>query len=184
MNKCVYLFANSWLDIGHLLPAFVILCLRDCLCLFSKAHSCIKWSVVWGFILQGHIESSIILNMCRYALNFPWPVIIVDKCKHISVLWLVYLLLLEQGILLRLLCSMSPIHFATLGDPILLDHWSLHFWEICCRLCRAHRRWPPPSPVDDRRIILRWIFRKWDVGLWTGSIWLRIGTGGGNLWKR
>ena len=31
------------------------------------------------------------------------------------------------------------------------------------------------------RIILRWIFRKWDVGLWTGSIWLRIGTGGGHL---
>jgi hypothetical protein len=21
----------------------------------------------------------------------------------------------------------------------------------------------------DRRIILRWIFRKWDVGVWTGS---------------
>jgi len=33
----------------------------------------------------------------------------------------------------------------------------------------------------DRRIILRWIFRKRDVGLWTGSIWLRIGSGGGNL---
>jgi hypothetical protein len=31
------------------------------------------------------------------------------------------------------------------------------------------------------RIILRWIFRKWDVGLWTGSSWLRIGTGGGHL---
>jgi len=29
------------------------------------------------------------------------------------------------------------------------------------------------------RVILRWIFRKWDVGLWTGLIWLRIGTGGG-----
>ena len=31
------------------------------------------------------------------------------------------------------------------------------------------------------RIILRWIFRKWDVGVWTGSSWLRIGTGGGHL---
>jgi hypothetical protein len=31
------------------------------------------------------------------------------------------------------------------------------------------------------RIILRWTFRKWDVGAWTGSIWLRIGTGGGHL---
>ena len=33
----------------------------------------------------------------------------------------------------------------------------------------------------DGRIILRWIFRKWVVGAWTGSSWLRIGTGGGHL---
>ena len=36
-------------------------------------------------------------------------------------------------------------------------------------------------PCVGRRIILRWIFRKWDVGAWTGSIWLRIGRGGGHL---
>jgi len=29
----------------------------------------------------------------------------------------------------------------------------------------------------DGRIILKWIFRKWDVGVWTGWSWLRIGTG-------
>jgi hypothetical protein len=30
----------------------------------------------------------------------------------------------------------------------------------------------------DGRIILRWIFRKWDWGgPWTGFIWLGIGTG-------
>jgi hypothetical protein len=34
------------------------------------------------------------------------------------------------------------------------------------------------------RIILRWIFKKWDVRAWTGSSWLRIGTGGGHLWMR
>jgi len=27
----------------------------------------------------------------------------------------------------------------------------------------------------------RWTFRKLDVGVWTGLIWLRIGTGGGHL---
>jgi hypothetical protein len=26
----------------------------------------------------------------------------------------------------------------------------------------------------DGRIILRWIFRKWDVGVWAGLGWLRI----------
>jgi hypothetical protein len=34
----------------------------------------------------------------------------------------------------------------------------------------------------DGRIILRWICWKWDVGgAWNGSIWLRIGAGGGHL---
>jgi len=33
----------------------------------------------------------------------------------------------------------------------------------------------------DERILLKWIFRKLDVEVWTGSSWLRIGTGGGNL---
>ena len=32
-----------------------------------------------------------------------------------------------------------------------------------------------------RRIILRWIFRKRDVGAWIGSSWLRVGRGGGHL---
>jgi len=37
------------------------------------------------------------------------------------------------------------------------------------------------DPGVDGRIILRWIFRKWDVRVGTGSSWLRIGTGGGHL---
>jgi hypothetical protein len=37
------------------------------------------------------------------------------------------------------------------------------------------------DPDVDGRIILRWIFRKWGVELWTGSSWLRIGSGGGQL---
>jgi hypothetical protein len=30
-------------------------------------------------------------------------------------------------------------------------------------------------------IILTWIFRKWDVGVWTGSSWLRPKIVGGHL---
>ena len=40
------------------------------------------------------------------------------------------------------------------------------------------------DPGVDRRIIIRWIFKKCDVGIWTGSSWLRTGTGGGFLWTR
>jgi hypothetical protein len=31
------------------------------------------------------------------------------------------------------------------------------------------------DPAIYWRIILRWIFRKWDVEAWTGLIWLRMG---------
>jgi len=40
---------------------------------------------------------------------------------------------------------------------------------------------PLGDPGIDGRIILRWIFRQWNVGVWTVLIWLRIGMGGGHL---
>ena len=47
------------------------------------------------------------------------------------------------------------------GNPRERDHWG--------------------DPDVDGRIILRWIFREWDVGVWTLWSWLRIWTGGGQL---
>jgi hypothetical protein len=40
------------------------------------------------------------------------------------------------------------------------------------------------DPDVDGRIIIKWIFERLDGGAWTGSIWLRIGTGGGLLYIR
>jgi len=37
--------------------------------------------------------------------------------------------------------------------------------------------------VDGRKI-LRWILKKWHVGVLTGSIWLRVATVSGHLWWR
>ena len=37
------------------------------------------------------------------------------------------------------------------------------------------------DPRVDGRIILKWIFRKWGVGVWTASSWFRIETFGGHL---
>jgi len=40
------------------------------------------------------------------------------------------------------------------------------------------------DPGVDGRIILRWILRKWDVGVWPGLSWLMIGTSGWHLFMR
>jgi hypothetical protein len=39
---------------------------------------------------------------------------------------------------------------------------------------RERDQWGDPGV--DWKIILRWIFRKWDVGVWTGLGWRRIET--------
>jgi len=55
-------------------------------------------------------------------------------------------------------------HFEVIVGPIYIlrerDHWG--------------------DPDVDERIILRWIFGKWE-GVETGWSWLRIGTDGGHL---
>jgi hypothetical protein len=46
---------------------------------------------------------------------------------------------------------------------------------------KPERKRPLGRPDVDGRIILRWIFRKLGVGVWTGLGWLRIETVGGHL---
>jgi hypothetical protein len=46
---------------------------------------------------------------------------------------------------------------------------------------RGERKNHLGDPVVIGRIILRWIFLKRNVGVWTGSRWLRIGTAGGHF---
>jgi hypothetical protein len=56
----------------------------------------------------------------------------------------------------------------------------LHTIQIAKRMKLEGRR-PLGDPDVDGRIILKWIFRKWEEVLGTGWSWLRIGTDGGNL---
>jgi hypothetical protein len=39
------------------------------------------------------------------------------------------------------------------------------------------------DPGVDGSVALRWIFKKLDVGLWTGWIWLKMWTGGGHSYN-
>ena len=52
-------------------------------------------------------------------------------------------------------------------------------YRVWCENLRERVRMEDPGV--NGRIILRWIFRKWDEGVWTGSSWLRIVTGGGHF---
>ena len=61
-----------------------------------------------------------------------------------------------------------------------------HVWrkgEVCTRFwwgnVRERDHWGDQDV--DGRIILRWIFRKWEGVVGTGWSWLGIGTGGGRL---
>jgi hypothetical protein len=40
------------------------------------------------------------------------------------------------------------------------------------------------DPGVDGRKVKRWFFRNWDVGIWNGSSWIRIGTGGVHVYMR
>ena len=62
-------------------------------------------------------------------------------------------------------------------------------WRVWMR--RGARKWSGRGNRRERDhwgdlgvdgwIILGWISRRWDVGMWTGLGWSRIGTGGGRL---
>jgi hypothetical protein len=62
-------------------------------------------------------------------------------------------------------------HVARMGEGRCTGFW--------CGNRRERDRWGDPGV--DGRIILGWIFRKWDVGVRTIWDWLRIGIGDGRL---
>jgi hypothetical protein len=77
-------------------------------------------------------------------------------------------------------------HIETIKPLIIFVSVFHHFLNFYCWLCsqwwgnlRERDHWEDPGV--DGRIILRLIFRKWDMGVWTGSRWLRLGTEGGLL---
>jgi hypothetical protein len=66
------------------------------------------------------------------------------------------------------------------GDKIEMNEMS-GFYSTYYREERGRDHLKDPGIEGKIIFVLRWIFRKWDVGEWTGSSWLRTGKGGGHL---
>jgi hypothetical protein len=59
--------------------------------------------------------------------------------------------------------------------------WAGHVARVGQRRGVDRERDHLADPGVDGRIIFRWVIRKWDMGVWTGSRWLKIVIGGGLL---
>ena len=70
MSMCLLVGQSSVLDTAEI---------RLSLSLFSSVQSNSRCCVVWSLIPQRHFGVSIILNLCKYVLMLPWPVIIVVR---------------------------------------------------------------------------------------------------------
>ena len=57
----------------------------------------------------------------------------------------------------------------------------LQYLNNTCLVVKPEGRDHCGDPDVDGRIILRWIFRKWEGVVGTGWSWLRIGKSGGHL---
>jgi len=64
----------------------------------------------------------------------------------------------------------------------MFPHRNIHKYTWTSLDGKTHNHWGDLGV--DGWIILRWISRRWDVGIWTGLGWPRIETGGGRIWVR
>jgi hypothetical protein len=76
------------------------------------------------------------------------------------------------------LFSMKDSNILSAGTTMRLSRIILIYY---CKVYTVRERDNWVDPGVDGSIILRRIFRKWDVGLRTGLSWLRIEAGGGHL---
>jgi hypothetical protein len=66
-----------------------------------------------------------------------------------------------------------------MGGACSIDGDERGMYKVLVGKARERELWGDPGV--DGRTTLAWIFRKWDVGIWTGLSWLRIERGGGQL---
>ena len=79
-------------------------------------------------------------------------------------------------------CAVDKIEKNEMGWAFGAYGWGEGGIESCWRNRRERDHWGDLG--IDGWIILGWISRRWDMGIWTGLGWPRIETGGGRLWVR
>ena len=89
----------------------------------------------------------------------------------------------ENYIMSLIICTPHPVLFIWSNQEEWDGQGVWHLWgivEVYTRFWWGNLRERDhlEDPGVDGKIILRWIFRKWDVWAWTVLIWLRSGTGG------
>ena len=72
-----------------------------------------------------------------------------------------------------------PSDSTVIRTTIVYFELAVYFERFWCGNMKERDHWGDQDV--DRRIILKWIFRKWEGVVGTGWSWLRIGTGGGRL---
>jgi hypothetical protein len=82
-------------------------------------------------------------------------------------------------VLLALYCAGDEIEKNEMSGACCSDGEWRGVYRIWWGNLRERDRWGDPGV--DGRLILKRIFRKWGVGVWTELSWLRIGTSGGHF---
>jgi len=134
-------------------------------------------SICW-LTLHNFPESVGMFYLCRTCYWCAW------HCGVCLSLWManIYLfiviflqLLLSFDMWTRFKCSHTHTHTRATKFACIGQAGNFCMWNKMLSLGRPRRRW---------KMILKWILKEQGGRLWTGLIWLRIGTCGGLLWIR
>ena len=104
------------------------------------------------------------------------------SCQCVTPTWRTQTTNLQQNHYCEQRCSCDQIKNNALGGACSTygEIWGVY--RVLVRKLEGKR--PLGRLREDGKIILRWSCSKWNVGVWTGSSWLRIWTSGGLLWMR
>ena len=150
--------------------------------------------VLWHGYVTEKYRAQIHRSLEHRTLHGPCGVV-CDECICVDSSWVVHLRQANSHLVLPAFLKYLPSLYLpemhntidsiwkrfTAVTPVFCDYHTKHIkWGV--RKIQTYRSLGHPVynhyPGVDGRMILRWIFRNWDVGSWTGSSWIRIGTGG------